>query len=144
MFLRKIVVHWRVSRCFAPCLYHRRMATGTPLVKLILWNFLLPNIIYDVFVIFSDNKLALNHSEIIWSSSFICLSRTSKDLPVINRFVSSANMMVWRSGDAKLRSLMYKRNSNGPRIEPCGTPQVIRSQFDSLRPIITYCRLFVK
>ena len=32
VFLRKIVVHLRVSRCLAPFLYHRRMASGTLLV----------------------------------------------------------------------------------------------------------------
>ena len=31
-----------------------------------------------------------------------------------------------------LMSFMYKRNENGPSIEPCGTPHVIISLFDNL------------
>ena len=39
--------------------------------------------------------------------------------------VSSAKIMKWEEADERERSLMYKRNKNGPRIDPCGTPQTM-------------------
>ena len=37
-------------------------------------------------------------------------------------FESSANKRRNNLWDTFARSLMYKRNNNGPIIEPCGTP----------------------
>ena len=39
--------------------------------------------------------------------------------------VSSAKIMKWEEGEESGRLLMYKRNKSGPRIDPCGTPQII-------------------
>ena len=39
--------------------------------------------------------------------------------------VSSAKIMKWEEGDEIGRSLMYKRNKSGPRIDPCGTRHTI-------------------
>ena len=45
------------------------------------------------------------------------------------RTVSSANNFVLKL-DTRGMALIYIKNSNGPRIEPCGTPQVTRLNFD--------------
>ena len=42
-----------------------------------------------------------------------------------DKFVSSANMTGFKIEEALWRSLTYMRNSNGPRIEHCGMPQII-------------------
>ena len=36
--------------------------------------------------------------------------------------VSSANIIVSSTDDAFLRSLTYNKNSSGPKMDPCGTP----------------------
>ena len=42
------------------------------------------------------------------------------------------------------KSFMYIRNSIGPRIEPCGTPQSIKRGSEEMPLISTYCDLSVK
>jgi len=37
---------------------------------------------------------------------------------------------------------MYIRNNNGPRIEPCGTPDLISINSDLTFPTFTCCFLF--
>ena len=37
------------------------------------------------------------------------------------------------------KSLMYIRKSNGPRTEPCGTPQLFPSNSDDFSLNETYC-----
>ena len=39
---------------------------------------------------------------------------------------------------------LYKRNNNGPRQDPCGTPQLVSSSSEKLFEIFVYCRLLVK
>ena len=41
-------------------------------------------------------------------------------------------------------SLIYKMKSNGPNIDPCGTPQEISLYSDSLLLNTTYCFLLCK
>jgi len=41
-------------------------------------------------------------------------------------------------------SLMYKRNSSGPNIEPCGTPQVTYDKDDDTPFMLTPCCLSCK
>ena len=48
----------------------------------------------------------------------------SLSFPEQKRLVSSANKIVYSLLVELLRLLMYINNSNGPRMEPCGTPQV--------------------
>ena len=58
--------------------------------------------------------------------SFDSISSTVEAL--MERVVSSANnlaLVVWRHLG---RSLIYNRNKNGPRLDPCGTPH-LRSLF---------------
>ena len=45
--------------------------------------------------------------------------------PVINKLVSSANIIANMDFDKKAKSLTYIRNNSGPRIEPRGTPHVM-------------------
>ena len=43
----------------------------------------------------------------------------------LNTVVSSANKMENSKSEAREKSLTYKINSNGPKMEPCGTPWVL-------------------
>ena len=45
------------------------------------------------------------------------------------------------ASDTVDRSLIYNKNSKGPRIDPCGTPQVICSLFDVTELLVTNCSL---
>ena len=73
----------------------------------------------------------------------ICASCGSVILRAI--LVSSAKIAHKVFGDSTCgRSLMYRRKSSGPRIEPWGTPEVTGSQADSVPLIITLCSLFVR
>ena len=50
----------------------------------------------------------------------------------MERVVSSANnlaLVVWRHLG---KSLIYKRNKNGPRLDPCGTPHLSSFTSDCL------------
>ena len=48
------------------------------------------------------------------------------------RFVSSANIMGFKMLEALHKSLTYKRNNSGPKIDPCGTPQLMFLLLDCL------------
>ena len=52
---------------------------------------------------------------------------SDRSVPSIKQLVSSANKIYVRRVDTLhyILSLPYSKNSDGPRIEPCGTPQVI-------------------
>ena len=80
---------------------------------------------YYVLEIFKENLLALNQFVTFLSSSF----NVSKRYPIleseINKFVSSANIIGVSLLELLKSSFIYMRNKSGPRIEPCGTPQVI-------------------
>ena len=52
---------------------------------------------------------------------------------------SSANKSENMTSDALARSLIYSRNNNGPAIDPCGTPRVIRYLEDNMSLYTTYC-----
>ena len=45
-------------------------------------------------------------------------------------FVSSAKVAMLEVLTVSERWFSYRRNSNGPRIEPCGTPDVTASGLD--------------
>ena len=65
---------------------------------------------------FNESIFALSQIEILCNSLFKIFERElQQSFPEKNMFVSSANH--W------FKSLIYNRNSNGPRIEPYGTPQ---------------------
>ena len=48
---------------------------------------------------------------------------SDRSVPSIKQLVSSANKIDVRRVDTLHKSLIYSKNSDGPRIEPCGTPQ---------------------
>ena len=57
---------------------------------------------------------------------------------MIKRLVSSANRRIWEPMSVTI-SLMYNKNSRGPKMEPCGTPARMKAQSDevlSIRKII--------
>ena len=59
-----------------------------------------------------------------------------------NRLVSSAKSIGFIISETCSMSFMYKMKSNGPNIDPCGTPQEISLYSDSVLLNITYCFLF--
>ena len=85
------------------------------------------NLVLDVF---KESLFALNHSEIFSSSEFTFENNVLMFLPEKKRFVSSANRMNLRIAEEKHKSFIYTRNSNGPNIDPCGTPQLIHFNSD--------------
>ena len=61
-----------------------------------------------------------------------------------NKFVSSAKINGLACVRQFGRSLMYKMNNNGPRIDPCGTPFLILMASDLAPSIITTCVLLLR
>ena len=57
---------------------------------------------------------------------------------VVNRLVSSAKSINLNVLLTLGRSLIYIKNNNGPRIDPCGTPVVIGPIVDESEFISTY------
>ena len=55
----------------------------------------------------------------------------------MNILVSSANNTEKQNSETLAKSLIYNKNSMGPNIEPCGTPQLIFSR-DEIMIIICY------
>ena len=74
---------------------------------------------------FKDNLLAANQITTLFNSQFIHFTNSSVFLPFKNMLVSSANRIGNRMSDTLQISLTYNKNKRGPKIEPCGTPQVI-------------------
>jgi hypothetical protein len=80
---------------------------------------------------FNERRLFYNHL-FTFPRTFLLFKWNSIELQwVQSMLVSSAN----KTGNAFLfktagRSLMYKRNSVGPNMEPCGTPCLITAQFE--------------
>ena len=81
------------------------------------------NNIYLVLLIFSVSLLALNQSDILLSSKFAVSYNVSMSEEEICNVVSSAKSRVKSKLHEFAKSLMSKRNSIGPKIELCGTPQ---------------------
>ena len=74
------------------------------------------------------------------SSSFIVSQRFSILKSEINKFVSCSNIIGFSLLELLKRSFIYIRNKSGPRMEPCGTPQVIqRHMLFSYLPSDTNC-----
>ena len=78
------------------------------------------------------NLLALNHSQ-TRNSSWVALLHHSAGLDDdICNVVSSAKSKVNRRFEQLGRSLIRIRNKIGPKIDPCGTPQVILRSDDEV------------
>jgi len=58
--------------------------------------------------------------------------------------VSSANNLSLASDAQFCISLTYMRKNRGPRIEPCGTPQVMSKIFDLASAETINCLRFAK
>ena len=91
--------------------------------------------------IFSESLLTHSQLLTLLSSTFTLASRHCRLLCEQNKLESSANKWKSRSGADLLKSFIYKRNNNGPRTEPCGTPQVIGFRSDVTLPMDTSCFL---
>ena len=91
-----------------------------------------------IFILFSSHHLfMLSKSFCIFSS----IDSSDLDDPWI--VVSSAKSAICEYLTWNGRSLMYNRNKIGPNTDPCGTPDFISLNFDSVVPIWTLCcRLF--
>ena len=58
--------------------------------------------------------------------------------------MSSANSIGFRISDTFSIPFIYKIKSNGPNIDPCGTPHVIVIYFESALLYDTYCLLLLR
>ena len=94
---------------------------------------------YCVLLWFSDNWLLLSQFETWVSSEFMILQMLLKSPPFINIVVSSANNKNCACWEQWIMSLIYIKNSNGPNIDPCGTPIFIPFIDDSALLYVTYC-----
>ena len=77
--------------------------------------------------------LAINQFLRFSRSEFTAFSISVMEGPEAVRFVSSANsqgLVLFRHSG---KSLMYK-HSNGPKIEPCGTPHLIKCSEETELP----------
>ena len=70
------------------------------------------------------NLLAIIHSETLFSSSLLWVSKFTRLWLLIRIQVSSANKVGWYIKEFG-RSLIYKIKRSGPKIEPWGTPYFI-------------------
>jgi len=96
------------------------------------------------FFTLSDNLFALNQHESFFSSQLITSISVAMSSPLKSSVVSSAKMIKWIIWEQLTISLMYNRNSNGPRIEPWGTPQVTVFHDESTPLRLTYCMRLLK
>ena len=87
-------------------------------------QFLLAKNIKWVLSILISNLLAINHWATILSSFLAAAKEYFKERSEYNTVVSSANKVNLRIVDIRVRSLTYNRTSNGPKMDPCGTPVV--------------------
>ena len=74
---------------------------------------------------FIDRILALSQVEILCNSLFNIVDKEYKSFSAQKMLVSSANNINSAKSDTLLKSLMYNKNNNGPRIDPWGTPHEI-------------------
>ena len=74
---------------------------------------------------FKDNLLHASHSTIFSSSRLACAMRSFTLFPEQTRLVSSAKSEVVKKFETLAISLIYNKNNNGPKMDPCGTPHLI-------------------
>ena len=83
------------------------------------------NIMNLVLSIFSDSLFSLNQLEISLIHCLLVFLVRQGLHEKKKILVSSAKVMKYEEGNERGRSLMYKRNKSGPRIDPCGTPHTM-------------------
>ena len=74
------------------------------------------------------------------SYSFNVIDIDCKILPDKNMLVSSANKTDRLVVVTVVKSLMYNKKSNGPRIDPYGIPHFTFSLSDLTLLYVTYCK----
>ena len=52
--------------------------------------------------------------------------------------MSSAKAAIWLDLTASDKEFTYRRNDMGPRIDPCGTPEVTGKGLDVVPNIVTH------
>ena len=98
-----------------------------------------------IFLMFKESLFEINHSLIFYNSLLTVKKGTLISLCSKNRFVSSANFIVFNKLEAPGRSFAYIKNNSGPRIDPCGTPHVTFCSFVLVSLLMQiYCFLFVR
>ena len=83
-----------------------------------------------VFSMLSESLLAANQGTSIFNCLFISQIAKEREGRLTKRLASSAKRTVERDGTTNGKSLMQIKKSNGPRTEPCRTPQLIFGVLD--------------
>src|SRR6218665_1640501 len=94
---------------------------------------------YFVLSKFKESLLTKNQSLIFNNSSLIIRTSSPQDAWELKTLVSSANNIKYKVGEIFVRSLMYRMNSKGPRLDPWGTPQFIQLRSDHVPLQKTFC-----
>ena len=124
-------------------------------IWLIISRWWLWNIMYFVFLTFSDNLFNSSHFCISFSSLFITCERDTIlsgafcssliEQSELVKCISSAKRIWWKCLQALLYMLfIYIMNSKGPIMDPCRTPVVTDSILECIPSKLTYWALFVK
>ena len=83
-----------------------------------------------VLDIFKVNLLASNQAYRFDNSNCIVPINVLISLPLRNTLVSSMKTIYNNVSDTSEKSLIKRMNKRGPKIEPCGTPQVTSLMYD--------------
>ena len=116
------------------------------------WSRLMPSIInwgktaleqfvktvLDDLETFGDNLLILSHLTTFCNSWLILGVRHERLLPLVYSVLLSAKWINLRCSEHWFKSLLHIKNSIGPRIDPWGTPHVIKDGRDFAPLISTY------
>jgi len=92
---------------------------------------------------FNVSLFFCNQLNTLFISILVFFSKLLGLVSEISDGVSSAKILQKKLEDSG-RSLIYNKNSTGPRVEPCGTPQVICILSDWTSFAKTNCCLFFK
>ena len=76
------------------------------------------------------------------SSAFNVFVISARSLPSRKTLVSSENQIANNFSETFGRSFIPSKKKRGPKIDPCGTPQVIVFCVELLLFIVTNCCLF--
>ena len=96
------------------------------------------------FVFFRESLLTFNHLAICLSSLFSAACRISGSFALINRLVSSAKSTSCDTEETSEKSLMYIKNNNGPKIDPCGTQHLTLLEAEDTPSYVTNCFLLAR
>ena len=93
------------------------------------------NIIF-VFYMFKESLFISKHSFSLFSSVAVSVRSSFWLLPEARMVVSSANKINFSFVDTKHRSLIYKKKTLGPKIDPWDTPHVLFSKIEASSPFL--------